>query len=354
MSSNGCQLPVRVRGICIGLVLLAVVVSTAPAGAAARAVPLRAVSLRTVAARAAASPLRLITEPAAGIGPVDKLLASARHSVELVVYELADAHLEAILAADEARGVSVRVLLDRRYEQSHNEAAYSYLTRHHVTVRWASAPGIYLTHEKAVVVDGRTALVMTFNLVAYYYSTTRDFAVVDTRPRDVGAIEHVFNADWAHTGVLPSSGADLVWSPGAEGALVRLIDGARRSLLIENEEMNDPYITAPLEAAARRGARVEVVMTASSAWDAAFDALSRAGVIVRTYSPRARLYIHAKAIVADAGHADEKVFVGSENFSIASLVYNRELGIITGQPSIVRGLERVVKGDFARGSPWHP
>ncbi|MGH9295914.1 MAG: phospholipase D-like domain-containing protein, partial [Acidimicrobiales bacterium] len=261
------------------------------------------------AATAARAPLRLLVEPGAGIRPIDALLAHARHSVDLVIYELDDVRTESLLAADAARGVRVRVLLDETYEGSRNAAAYAYLARHRVEVRWAHDAGIYLTHEKAAVVDGKTAIVMTLNLVTNYYTTTRDFAVLDTQHRDVAAIEAVFAADWDRRAIRPASGVDLVWSPGAETPLVRLIEGARHSLLIENEEMSDPYITAPLESAARRGVRVEVVMTASSSWAPAFDALVRAGVRVRTYGTSAPLYIHAKAIVADARRAGARVFV---------------------------------------------
>jgi len=61
-----------------------------------------------------------------------------------------------------------------------------------VSVRWASDPGIELTHEKSAVIDSNTALVMTLNLVATDYASTRDFAVVDTMPSDVAAIERSF------------------------------------------------------------------------------------------------------------------------------------------------------------------
>jgi phosphatidylserine/phosphatidylglycerophosphate/cardiolipin synthase-like enzyme len=152
----------------------------------------------TATASAAASGLALITEPNAGMAPIYHLLEGAKRSVDLTMYELSDPTAEAILAADAARGVTVRVLLDEHYEQSENTPAFTYLTAHRVAVRWA--PSRYdLTHEKAAVIDGTTALVMTLNLTSQYYATTRDFAVVDTEPTDVAAIETVFAADWSRT-----------------------------------------------------------------------------------------------------------------------------------------------------------
>jgi cardiolipin synthase len=307
--------------------------------------------LPTRAATASSTGLRLIIEPNAGITPIYQLLSSAQLHIDVVIYELADPRAETILADDAARGVRVRVLLDKEYEASANAAAYSYLTAHGVTVRWASSR-YALTHEKAVVVDDRTAAIMTLNLVAADYASTRDFAVTDSQPADVAAIETVFSHDWSNTTGAAPRGTDLVWSPGAEQSLVGLIDSAKRCLLIENEEMDDRYITTPLAAAARRGIQVEVVMTDSSSWSSAFTTLERAGVKVRTYAPSAPLYIHAKVIVADAGTGAARVFVGSQNFSIESLVYNRELGLITSNPTIVTEVAGVVRDDFAAATPW--
>ena len=299
----------------------------------------------------ASSTLTLVTEPNAGVSPIYQRLSGATRSVDLVMYELVDPRTEAVLASDASRGVRVRVLLDKEYEESANAAAYSYFTTYGIEVRWASSR-FALTHEKAAIIDDRTALVMTLNLVANDYSSTRDFAVIDSRPADVAAIESVFSEDWTNTAGTTPVGADLVWSPGAESSLVGLIDSARHSLLIENEEMDDPYITRPLEADARRGIDIEVVMTRSSSWTNAFDALTTAGVHVRTYAPSAALYIHAKVIVADAGVQGARVFIGSQNFSIQSLIYNRELGLITSDSTIVQGVAGTVRGDFGRATPW--
>ena len=98
--------------------------------------------------------------------------------------------------------------------------------------------------------------------------------------------------------------------------------------------MGDSTVTAALEAAAKRGVDVTVVMTADSEWNSAFAALRRAGVHVHTFPDSSSvLYIHAKAVVADAGRSGQQVFVGSENFSAASL--RREQG--TRHPDGERG-----------------
>ncbi len=61
-------------------------------------------------------------------------------------------------------------------------------------------------------------------------------------------------------------------------------------------------------------------------------------------------YALAKSIVADAGRSGQRVLVGSQNFSVASLGYNRELGILTSDPRIVTAIAATLAHDYA-GAP---
>src|SRR6185437_4275792 len=142
--------------------------------------------------------LSLIIEPDDGVAPILDTIASARRSVELVMYELDDRQIEDALIADETRGVAVRVILSAGYSGASstvNEAAFDYLQAARVPVRWSPAY-FSLTHEKSLVVDGDCAIIMTFNLVSKYYSTGRDFGIVDKGAVDVAAIQRTFTADW--------------------------------------------------------------------------------------------------------------------------------------------------------------
>ena len=302
----------------------------------------------TAPARPAPATWSLVTEPNQGMGAIYSLMSSPRHTLDMTMYELSDAQAVAILEADAHRGVVVRVLLDSEYESSYNQAAFTALSSNGVQVRWAPSGTIF--HQKTITVDGRTSAIMTLNLTSAYYPTSRDFAVVTSDAQDVAAIEQVFNQDWSGPGapVGGPGGLDLVWSPGAEGPIVSLIDSARSSLLVENEEMDDSAVTSALEAAARRGVKVEVVMTYSSSWAGAFGQLVGAGVRVSTYPSNGSLYIHAKAVVADGA----SMFLGSQNFSVSSLDYNRELGIITGNTALVGAVSRTVSADFAGATPY--
>jgi cardiolipin synthase len=245
------------------------------------------------------------------------------------------------------------VVLDGRLERRSNTAAFGYLAAHGVQVRWAP-PRFAASHEKAIIVDRRTADVMTLNLTSRYYPTTRDFAVSDSDPGDVAAIEEVFDADFAGVAISAPNGDALVWSPGSQPALVALISSARRSVSVEDEEMSAPAIANALAADAKRGVMVTVVMTADSSWAASFATLTAAGAQVRTFSGETPIYIHAKVFDVDAATPTGRVFIGSENASVASLDRNRELGVVIATPGVVTSVAATVAGDFGGATPWRP
>jgi cardiolipin synthase A/B len=307
----------------------------------------------TAESSSATEGLSLITEPGPGDRPFIALIDSARHSVEMTMYELTDQRVEQALAAAAARSVHVTVLLDHgQYGDGRplNDAAYRYLATHGVSVAWA--PTYFaLTHQKSILIDRRVAAIMTLNLTPVYYSSSRDFAVLDHRPADLAAIAQTFDADLHHRQTTPSTGSgDLVWSPGAQAPIGALISHSQRSLQVESEEMDDPTITRELCQAAQRGVRVQVVMTYQPTSRAALTYLAGCRAQVRTYPESAALYIHSKLIRTDA----RTVFIGSQNLSRQSLTYNRELGIITHNPQIAASTRHTFTSDFAAAQPYRP
>jgi len=298
-------------------------------------------------APAGSGALSVLVEPKNGVSAIYKLITGAKSSVDLTMYELKDTTAENDLAADAKRGVDVRVILDSHLEKSRNTATYDFLSSHKVHVTWADAGTTY--HQKTLTVDGKTSVIMTLNMVSEDYAGTRDFAVIDTSHADVAAIVATFNADFAHKSITPPVGADLVWSPtNSQASILAVINAAKHTLSVENEEMDDSTITDALVADAKRGVDVKVIMTAESEWDSAFSQLESAGVHVRTYADSDKvLYIHAKAVVADAGQSDQQLFVGSENFSKASLGYNRELGLRTANKTVISVISATLAADYA-------
>jgi phosphatidylserine/phosphatidylglycerophosphate/cardiolipin synthase-like enzyme len=292
----------------------------------------------------------LIVEPNAGFAYVYYLITSAKHSIDLTMFELSDRTAEEDLAQAAQNKVDVRVVLDRK-EKSNNEGAYDYLRTHGVKVVWSSSKYDY-THQKTLVVDGSDAVIMTANLASQYYSTSRDFLIDNNIPADVDAISAVFDADYAHRGITPSDGQDLVWSPtDSQDKLLGLINGAKHTLRVYSEELGDAAIEDALINAAKRGVDVQVCgENTGGEYDSDFADLTRGGVHVSYYSDENGFYIHGKVVEADNGiRGAQKVFIGSENFSSTSLNRNRELGMITSNHQVLSAIATDFAADFARG-----
>jgi cardiolipin synthase A/B len=309
---------------------------------------------------------RLVQYPGAGFGGFYTQIAHARRTIDMEMYELEDGTAERDLVAAATRGVRVRVLLDKDFSGAKaNRSAATYLAAHGVEVKWA--PAGYIFHIKTTTFDGQTSDISTANLVSKYYGTTRDAEITDTDPPQVRAIEHTFSNDWtAGPSGSPKSqtvqSPGLIWSPNtgsgtAESALVEQITSARNTVDFESEELSDPAVYQALAADASRGVRCRVVMTRSSEWDSAFQAITRAGCLVHLFPDSSTaLYIHEKLILDDQATARESMLIGSQNASITSLTRNRELGILLtradGGADAVATASATFDSDFGHASSW--
>ena len=305
-----------------------------------------------------------LVEPDQQVSSLYALVNGATSTIDLTIYDLIDTTFSGDLVAACNRGVKVRVIMDQNDEKTPNTPAYNQLN----AVTNCSAVFAYkkfpATHQKSFVIDGTEAAILTLNLNTSDYAGTRDFAMLENDPVDVAAIEATFASDYS-AAVLqaanstyvapvynPSSGNSLIWSPTtAQTSLVGIINNATSTLLVENEEMSAANIVTALENACQRGVAVQVTMTNQTSYHANFAALEAAGCGVHVYADSTKvIYIHAKVIVADYGTSAQLAYMGSINFSTASMVENRELGMyITDQPTL-QTLNTTLTNDYA-GAP---
>jgi phosphatidylserine/phosphatidylglycerophosphate/cardiolipin synthase-like enzyme len=287
--------------------------------------------------------------------PLYTLINGAQSTVDMTMYELQDTVFSGDLVADCARGVKVRVILSQS-EESSNTPAYDQLNTSGANCSAVFSNSAFEnTHQKTITVDDTTTAVLSLNLQTQYYSTSRDYAMVYNDPVDIAAIEATFAQDYAagtpYNGTQgpsdfsyqPGSGTDLIWSPTTATAdMLSIINNAKSTIVLENEEMSASNIVSALEAACQKNVQVHIAMVNSSTtspystYSTEFKALEAAGCGVRTYPDTTTgLYVHAKAVVADYGLSTQSVYMGSINYSTASLTENRELGMyITDAPSI--------------------
>ncbi|MDE2292506.1 MAG: cardiolipin synthase, partial [Elusimicrobia bacterium] len=267
----------------------------------------------------------------------------------LTIYELDDSQVVDALAAAAQRGVAVRVLYNHYSFTNHdpNQSALPKLQAAGVQVKPASA-SFRVTHQKTLVADARTALIMSFNLRSSYFRSSRDFGYLTSDPGVVSEIESVFSADWEYAPVTPSN-PSLVWSPtNSRTKIAEVIDGAARSLDIYNEELLDTGMLQAVEAAAKRGVRVRVLCprlghTGPDANQPGRDELNAAGAQAKVANG---FYIHAKMVLADYGTGAERAYMGSENFSSTSLDRNRELGVLMTDQAQLSSLADTFQNDW--------
>jgi cardiolipin synthase len=300
--------------------------------------------------------LTLFIQPDDGRAPILDLFNNAQTSIDLMMYLLSDHEVITALENAVLRGVAVRVMMEQNPCCSNNNsmqrALFSELQEARIQVQWTN-PAFRLTHAKMAVIDDATALVMSQNLTKTSFTFNREANIVDRDPVDVEALSALFAADWGRTAYMPADPNLVIANINARQKLLTLIGGATKSLAIESEEMQDPAIIDALVAAQKRGVAVRYIgsVAPNTGSNPQHDdnAVGRKRLAVGGAGVRqlASPYIHTKTVLAD----DIVAFVGSENFSAASLDTNREIGILTTDTAAIARLTTVFTKDWAAAKP---
>ncbi len=293
----------------------------------------------------------LIVQPASSRGPILRLAAQARRTLDLVIYEMDDAEIMNAMIKAAKRGVKVRAIFDvhsKHFVPNPNPATMKTLAAGGVSVKAASSALFPITHQKTLVADNAAAIVMTFNLCPGYFGGTRDFGILTTDANEVASISKTFEDDW-NGKVYRHASSPLVWSPdNARQKLLGLINSAAATLDIYSLEVKDKGVLKALGAAVKRGVKIRLIAAKLMEGDRDVNAeglarLNEAGVQARSMR---KLFVHGKMIMADYGTPAASAYVGSQNFSVSSLNRNRELGIISVNREVLKGIKDVFESDW--------
>ncbi|MDE1798517.1 MAG: phospholipase D family protein, partial [Candidatus Micrarchaeota archaeon] len=106
------------------------------------------------------------------------LINSAQHSIDVEMYEMTPSSgLPQALAAAQARGVAVRLILEPRVNSNGLASMVSGLSTSGVSVKWASLK-YTLTHSKIMIIDGHIVLVGSINFSKAAQYTNREADVI--------------------------------------------------------------------------------------------------------------------------------------------------------------------------------
>jgi cardiolipin synthase len=300
---------------------------------------------------------RLIVEPDDGLGPVLEFIGSAQASLLIKQFTFTDESLIDAVVDRKQAGVDVRVMLNaaRSGGDRANDETFERFRAAGISVQWAN-PKFYVTHEKSMVVDEKTALVATFNMCLKYFTATRDYGVIIDDPVHVAQIVEVFNADWNHDDWVPSVYEGLLWSnSNSRYHMARFIDTATHRIDVQHPKFVDAVILDHLAAAVERGVKVHVLcggrhgISEGDVLDtfASLRTLRRFGAKVHKQK---NLRVHAKLMIVD----DERALVGSMNIDRSAFDLRRELGITVTEPAVVARLKEVFEQDWALSHHYSP
>jgi phosphatidylserine/phosphatidylglycerophosphate/cardiolipin synthase-like enzyme len=297
----------------------------------------------------------LIVQPDEGAAPIVGLIDGARRTLLVKQFTLTDPDVLAALERAHRRRVAVRVMLNphRSGGDRANDESHAQLRKAGMRVEWTN-PAFPVTHEKSIAVDGEKALIATFNLCTKYFTETRDYGIVSSDPRQVKQVVAGFEADWRRRSFTPDAESGLLWSnANARRLMAWFIDLAKRDLVIQHPKFVDATIIERIASARRRGVRVRLLCGGKhgiSDWDvldtfASLRMLDRFGVKVRRQK---HLKLHAKLLVVDG----ESALVGSMNIDRSAFDVRRELGVLTGDDHVIKGLLKAFEHDWKQAKPY--
>ena len=278
--------------------------------------------------------MRLLVQPEDGIAPVLAAINAARKSIDMYVFRLKHAELEAALTAALERGVVVRTLVAHTNgggKRALRELEAQLLEMGATVCR--SDDDLLRYHGKMMIVDQQLLLLLGFNFTKKDIEKSRSLGLVTDRPALVEEALRLFESDFDRRTYVPRH-EDLVVSPlNSRVALLALIEGAAERLLIYDSRVSDKLMQEAIVRRALAGVDVRIIGKVE-------DKVAPARV-QRSEAER----LHVRAIVQD----DRQVFIGSQSLRRAELERRREIGVIVSDPHIVQGVVTRFETDWLAG-----
>ena len=296
----------------------------------------------------------LVVLPDDSAKPILDAINHAEKSLRVKMFVFSDPHiLEAVLNAHH-RGVKVRIMLNptRRSGEKENDDTRKTLSDAGIEVL-DSNPAYDLTHEKSMIVDDKTAWIMSLNWQTKNLTETRDYAVVTPHPHEVNEIVQCFEADWTRQAFSPGENSHMIWCVGnGRQRIAQFVDEAKHSLWVQNERYQDPVIIERLVRANHRGVKVHVMARPPHTLKkekllegvGGLRILDDVGVKVHKVHG---LKLHAKLLFADGVRA----IIGSINLAPGSFDSRRELAIEVRDEDVMDRIHKVVHQDWENSHP---
>ena len=276
--------------------------------------------------------MELIVQPTDGSKPILGAIERAKTTLDLAIFRFDLKPVEKALDAAVKRGVAVRALIahtnsggDKRLRQLELRMLDAGVT---VT---RTSDDLARYHGKLLIVDREELHVYGFNYTGLDLKS-RSLGVVVREKRFVQEALRLFECDVLRQ-EFESDFEGVVVSPeNAREQLATFIKRSRKSLVIWDPKLTDPQMIRLLTQRAKKGVDIRVIGKVAK----------RAASTIRVQKSAMRL--HVRAAVRDGSEA----FVGSQSLRALELDGRREVGILSRDPKVVKGIADLFEEDWAK------
>jgi phosphatidylserine/phosphatidylglycerophosphate/cardiolipin synthase-like enzyme len=275
--------------------------------------------------------VKLIIEPDDGVKPVVQAIRHAKKTLDIVIFRFDRPEIEKALDAAVERGVNVRALIahtNRGGEKNLRKLELRLLAAGVTVSRTADDLPRY--HGKMMIVDGTALHVYAFNYTKLDIDKSRSFGIVTRDRRLVQEASKLFEADTARQPYSPSNPRFVVSPENSREVLTGFIRGAKKQLLIYDQQVSDNLIQRVLLDRMRAGVDIRVI-----------GSIERMDIKACKLSD---MRLHVRAIVRDGCLA----FIGSQSLRKLELDGRREVGIVVTDSGIARKIQSTFESDWAQ------
>ena len=274
--------------------------------------------------------MKLIIQPDDGVAPIVKAIRKARKSLDVVIFRFDRSEVERALAGAVERGVNVRALIahtNKGGEKTLRKLELRLLDAGLTVSRTADDLPRY--HGKMMIID-KVLHVYGFNFTKLDIDKSRSFGIVTSERRLVQEASRLFEADFNRQPYTPTNARFVVSPENSRTVLTNFIRGAKKQLLIYDEQVSDNLVQRALFERAAAGVEIRII-----------------GNIEKDI-PKVRevkladLRLHIRAIVRDS----EQAFIGSQSLRRLELDGRREVGVVITDGRIARRIQAVFEADW--------
>ncbi len=276
--------------------------------------------------------MKLLVQPEDGPAPVLEAIEKAERGIDMYVFRLTYPKLERAIADAVARGVAVRALI--AHINGSGEASLreleSRLLGIGVTVS-RTDEDLLRYHGKMMIVDDAVLYVLGYNFTRRDIDRSRSLGLVTSQKDLVAEAKRLFDSDFDRKTYTPKLETFLVSPLNSRASLLELLESAEERLLIYDSRLTDNMMQRVLERRALAGVDVRVIGKVEK---------RLRDVQVASYAGNR---LHVRAIVQD----DRRAFVGSQSLRRPELDRRREIGVITDDSGIVKGITKIFEADWS-------